>query len=120
MEDYRPNKQSVVESPKEQTVDESQPEHLGGVLQSVGEALQYEKPRQRLIETKQCESSVKAAAERKRKSRHENERRFLEKGGVELVQEYKREESKQTQLRRKKKKRKMMHGSGWKQQEMQL
>ena len=46
MEDYHPNKQSVVESPKEQTVDESQPEHLVGVLQSVGEALHYEKPRQ--------------------------------------------------------------------------
>ena len=71
MEDYRPNKQSVVESPKEQTVDESQPEHLVGVLPSVGEALQYENPRQRLIATKQCESSLKATAERKCKSRHE-------------------------------------------------
>ena len=84
----------MVESPKEQTVDESQPAHLVGVLQFVGEALQYEKPRQRLIATKQCESSVKAAAERKRKSRSEKERRLLEKGGVELVQEYKREEAK--------------------------
>ena len=35
MQDYHPNKQSVVESPKEQTVDESQPEQLIGVLQSV-------------------------------------------------------------------------------------
>ena len=67
MEDNRPNKQSVVESPKEPTDDESQPEQLIGVLQSVGEASQYEKRR-------------KAAAEHKRKSRAEKERRLLKKG----------------------------------------
>ena len=91
MEDYRPNKQSGSESPKEQTVDKSQPEQLVGVLQSVGEASQYEKGLQRPIETKQ---TVTTAAERKRKSRSEKERRLLEKGGVKLLQEYKREESK--------------------------
>ena len=53
MEDYRSNKQSVGESPNEQSVVESQPEQLVGVLQSVGEASQYEKRRQRLMETKQ-------------------------------------------------------------------
>ena len=90
MEDYRSNKQSGSELPKEQTVDESQPEQLVGVLQSVGEASQYEKRHQRLIATKQYESYVKAAAERKRKSRSEKERRLLEEGGVELLQEYKR------------------------------
>ena len=73
MEDYRPNKQSGSELPKEQTVDESQPEQLVGVLQSVGE-----KRLQRPIETKQ---TVKSAAERKRKSRSEKERMLLEKGG---------------------------------------
>ena len=77
MEDYHPNKQSVVESPKEQTVDKSQPEQLVGVLQSVGEASQYEKRLQRPIETKQ---TVKTAAERKRKSRSEKECMLLEKG----------------------------------------
>ena len=66
-QDYHPNKQSVVESPKEQTVDESQPEQLIGVLQSVGDSSQYEKWRE-------------AAAERKRKSRSEKERRLLKKG----------------------------------------
>ena len=86
MEDYRPNKQSVGESPKEQSVDESQPEQLVCVLQSVGEASQYEKRLQRLIETKQ---TVQSAAERKCKSRSEKER-MLEKGGVELLQECKR------------------------------
>ena len=58
-------------------LDESQPEHLVGVLQSVGEALQYEKRLQRPIETNQ---TVKTAAERKRKSRSEKERMLLEKG----------------------------------------
>ena len=77
MEDYRPNKQSGSESPKEQTVDESQPEQWVGVLQSVGEPSQYEKRLQRPIETKQ---TVKTAAERKRKSRSEKERMLLEKG----------------------------------------
>ena len=86
MEDCHPNKQSVVESPKEHTVDESQPEQLIGVLQSVGEASQYEKRHQLLIENQQYESYVKAAAERKRKSRSGKERRLLEKGGVELLQ----------------------------------
>ena len=81
MEDYHPNKQSVVESPKEQTVGESQPEQLIGVLQSVGEGPQYEKRHQRLIEKQQYESYVKAAADRKRKSHSEKERRLLKKGG---------------------------------------
>ena len=67
MQDYLPNKQSVVESPKEQTVDELQPEQLIGVLQSVGVSSQYEKRRE-------------AAAERKRNSRSEKERRLLKKG----------------------------------------
>ena len=87
MEDYRPNKQSVGESPKEQSVDESQPEQSVGVLQSAGEASQYEKGLQRPIETKK---TVKTAAERKRKSRSEKERRLLKKGGEDLLQEYKR------------------------------
>ena len=91
MEHYRPNKQSGGESPKQQTVDESEPEQLVGVLQSVGVASQYEKQLQRPIETKQ---TVKTAAECKRKSRFEKEHMLLEKGGVEL-QQYKREESKQ-------------------------
>ena len=102
MEDNHPNKQSGSELPKEQTVDESQPEQLVGVLQSVGEALQYEKWLQRPIETKQ---TVKTAAERKRKSRSEKERRLLEKGGVKLLQEYKRRvQTKATPAYRKKKK----------------
>ena len=91
MEDYHPNKQSVVESPKEQTDDESQPEQLIGVLQSVGEASQYEKWHE-------------AAAERKCKSHSEKELRLLKKGGVDHLQEYKREESKQRQLQPKKQK----------------
>ena len=104
----------------DQLVDESQPEQSAGDKQSEGEASRYEKRCQRLIETNRYESYVKAAAERKRKSRSEKEQMLLEEGGVELVQEYKREESKQRQSRRKKKKRKMMHGIGWKQQEMQV
>ena len=102
MEGYHPNKQSMGESPNEQSVDESQPEQLVGLLQSVGEASQYEKWRQRLIATKQYKSYVKAAAERKRKSRSEKERMLLEKGGVELLQEYKREEAEIRELRHKK------------------
>ena len=42
--------------------------------------------------------------QKKCKSRSEKERRLLKKGGVELLQEYKREESKQRQLQRKKQK----------------
>ena len=73
MEDYRSTKQTVGESPKEQSVDESQPEQSVGDKQSVGVASEYEKRHQRLIETKQYESYVEAAAERKRKSRSEKE-----------------------------------------------
>ena len=104
MEDYRSNKQSVGESPKEQSVYESQPEQSVSVLQSVGEALQYEKWCQRLLATNQYDGYVKAATEHKRKSRSEKERMLLEKGGVELLQECTREASKQRQLWRKKSK----------------
>jgi len=68
MEDYRPNKQSVGESPKEQSFDESQPEQSVGGLQSVGEASRYVKRHQHLIAKNQYHSYVKAAAERRRKS----------------------------------------------------
>ena len=81
MEGYRPNQQTVCELPKEQYVDESQPEQSVGDLESVGEASQYEKRLQRPIETKQYESYVTTAAERKRKSRSEIKRMLLEKGG---------------------------------------
>ena len=74
MEDYRSNKQSVGESPKEQSVYESQPEQSVSVLQSVGEASQYEKRRQQLIATNQYDGYVKAATERKCKGRSEKER----------------------------------------------
>ena len=80
MEDYRSNKQTVGESPKEQSVDESQPEQSVGDTQSVGEASQYEKRRERLIATNRYDSYVKAGTERKRKSRSEKERILLEKG----------------------------------------
>ena len=66
----------------------------------MGDASQYEKQRERLIATKQYESYVKAAAERKRKSRSEKECMLLEKGGVELLQECKREEFKQFRIDR--------------------
>ena len=56
---------------KNSLCDESQPEQLAGDKQSLGEASLYEKRRQRLIETNRYESYVKAAAERKRKSRSE-------------------------------------------------
>ena len=46
MEDYRSNKQTLGESTKEQSVDESQPEQPAGDKQSVGEASRYEKRRQ--------------------------------------------------------------------------
>ena len=81
MEDYHSNKQTVGESPKEQSVDESQPELLVGDKQSVDEASEYEKRRQLLIATNQYDGYVKAATERKRKSRSEKERMLLEKGG---------------------------------------
>ena len=60
------------------------------------------------------DSYVKAGTERKRKSRSEKERMLLEKGGVELLQECKREESKQRQLRRKKRKK---EDDAWKRME---
>ena len=121
MEDYRPNKQSVGESPKEQSLDASQPEQSVGVLQSVGEASRYVKRRQHLIATGAWDDHVKAATERKRKSRYEKVRMLLEKGGGELLQEYKGEETKSRKLRHdKKRKRRMMLGSGGKMQEMQL
>ena len=48
--------------------------------QSVGEAPQYEKRRERLIATNRYDSYVKAATEHKRKSRSENER-IVREGG---------------------------------------
>ena len=114
MEDYRSTKQTVDESPKQQSVDESQPEQSVGDKQSVVEASQYENRRERLIATNRYDSYVKAGTECKRKSR------LLVKGGIELLQECKREESKQRQLRRKKRKK---EDDAWKrmeQQEMQL
>ena len=64
MEDYHPNKQSMGELPYEQSVDESPPEQLVGVLQSVGEASGYEKRRLHLIATNIYADSNKAATER--------------------------------------------------------
>ena len=81
MEDYLSTKQTVDESPKEQSVDESQPEQLGGDKQSVGEASQYEKRRERLITTNRYDSYVKAGTACKRKSRSGKERRFVREGG---------------------------------------
>ena len=80
MEDYHSNKQTVGESPKEQSIDESQPEQSVGDKQSVGEASQYEKRHQRLIATNQYDGYVKAATERKRKSRSEKERMCWRRG----------------------------------------
>ena len=54
MEDYRSNKQSVGESPKGQSVYDSQPEQSVGVLQSVGEASQYEKT----VSATDCNKSI--------------------------------------------------------------
>ena len=113
MEDYRPNEQSVGESPYEQSVDESPPEQSVVDLKSVGEASRYVKRRQHLIATGAWDGYVQAATERKRKSRSEKVRVLLEKGGEELLQEYWREETKNRQLwRDKKRKRRMMLGSG--------
>ena len=68
------------ESPKAQSVEEQQPEQSVGDLQSVGDALQNEKPRQLLTATNKYDDSKKAATERKRKSRSEKERLLLERG----------------------------------------
>ena len=80
MEDYSPNKQSMGESPYEQSVDGSLPEQSVGVLQPVGEASKYKKQHQQLIETNQNKSCIKAATEQRCKSRSEKERMLLEKG----------------------------------------
>jgi len=106
MEDYLSNKQTVGESPKEQSVHESQPEQSVGVKQSVGEALQYEKRHQLLIATNQYDSYVNAATERSQKSRSEEELRLLEKGGVELLRDYISDQSKKRKLWRDKERRK--------------
>ena len=57
MDYYHSNKQTVGELPKEQSVDESQPEQSVGDTQSVGEASQYEKWREQLIATNRYDSS---------------------------------------------------------------
>ena len=79
MEDYHSTKQTVGQSPAQQSVEEPQPEQSVGDKQSVVVASQYEKRRERLIATNRYDSYVKAATEHKRKSRSENERILLEK-----------------------------------------
>ena len=71
MEDYHPNKQSVGESPYEQSVNGSLPEQSVGVLQPLGEASKYElrHQHQHLMATSAGVDYKKAATERKRKSR---------------------------------------------------
>ena len=103
MEDYRSNKQAVGESPNEQSVDKSPPEQLVGDFQSVGVASEYEKWHQQLIATNRYDGYVKAATERSRKSQSEKEQMLLEKGGVELLQKYKREVAEKRRLQRDKK-----------------
>ena len=65
MEDYRSTKQTVGQSPEQQSVEEPQPEQSVGDKQSVVEASQYEKRRERLIATNRYDSYVKAGTERK-------------------------------------------------------